>query len=161
MAAPSPGPVPTSSRWRGSVMSSSFACGRSDRTRAGAPHRELAATAAIALGDARAHASWSCTPRRPVAFSRRSAQSLPMADAEIPVLRGRRDERAVLDGLLDEARGGGSGVLVLRGDAGIGKTALLEYARESAPDFKLLRSAGAESEMELAFAALHQLCAPL
>jgi len=81
--------------------------------------------------------------------------------ADIRVLRGRRDERAVLDGLLDEARGGGSGVLVLRGEAGIGKTALLEQAIESAPDFTALRSVGVESEMELAFAALHQLCAPL
>jgi DNA-binding CsgD family transcriptional regulator/tetratricopeptide (TPR) repeat protein len=81
--------------------------------------------------------------------------------AEIPMLRGRRDERAVLDGLLDDARAGRSGVLVLRGEAGIGKTALLEHAIESAPDHAVLRAAGVESEMELAFAALHQLCAPM
>src|SRR3954463_12819785 len=81
--------------------------------------------------------------------------------AEIPMLRGRRDERAVLDGLLDEARAGASGVLVLRGEAGIGKTALLEHASESASGFRVVRIAGVESEMELAFAALHQLCAPL
>src|SRR3954463_6077177 len=81
--------------------------------------------------------------------------------AEIPMLRGRRDERAVLDGLLDEARGGRSGVLVLRGEAGIGKTALLEHASESASDATLLRAVGVESEMELAFAALHLLCAPV
>src|SRR3954467_3362670 len=78
---------------------------------------------------------------------------------EIPMLRGRRDEFAALDGLLDEARAGRSGVLVLRGGAGIGKTALLEHAIASAPDFTLLRAVGVESEMELAFAALHQLCA--
>ena len=79
---------------------------------------------------------------------------------EVPTLRGRRDERAVLDGLLDGARAGRSGVLVLRGEAGIGKTALLEHAIESASDVTLLRAVGVESEMELAFAALHQLCAP-
>jgi DNA-binding CsgD family transcriptional regulator len=77
------------------------------------------------------------------------------------VLRGRRDECAVLDGLLEDARAGQSGVLVLRGDAGIGKTALLEYALGSASDMRVLRGGGVESEMELAFGALHQLCAPL
>ncbi|MEA2294336.1 MAG: hypothetical protein QOE86_1975, partial [Solirubrobacteraceae bacterium] len=81
--------------------------------------------------------------------------------ADIPMLRGRRDERAVLDGLLDEARAGRSGVMVLRGEAGVGKTALLEYAAGSASDFRLVRTAGVESEMELALAALHQLCAPV
>ena len=52
-------------------------------------------------------------------------------------------------------------MLVLRGEAGVGKTALLDYAAESAADMRLLRAAGVESEMELAFASLHQLCAPL
>jgi hypothetical protein len=80
---------------------------------------------------------------------------------EVPTLRGRQDELAMLDGLLDEARAGRSGVLVVLGEAGIGKTALLEHAVESAPDFALLRAGGVESEMELAFAALHQLCAPV
>jgi DNA-binding CsgD family transcriptional regulator len=77
------------------------------------------------------------------------------------VLRGRRDECAVLDALLDGARDGQSGVLVLRGEPGIGKTALVEYAIESATDLTTLQAAGCEAEMELAFAALHQLCAPL
>src|SRR3954471_6809356 len=77
------------------------------------------------------------------------------------MLRGRRDELAVLDGLLDAARAGGSSVLGLRGEAGIGKTALLEHAIETASDVTLLRAVGVESEMELAFAALHQLCAPI
>src|SRR3954451_19483467 len=81
--------------------------------------------------------------------------------AEIPMLRGRRAERAALDGLLDDTRAGRSGVLVLRGEAGIGKTALLEHAIESATDFTLLRAVGVESEIELPFAALHQLCAPV
>jgi DNA-binding CsgD family transcriptional regulator len=78
-----------------------------------------------------------------------------------PLLRGRDDERAMLDRLLEEARGGQSGVLVLRGEAGVGKTALLEHAIASASDFTMLRTAGVESEMELAYAALHQLCALL
>jgi DNA-binding CsgD family transcriptional regulator len=76
-------------------------------------------------------------------------------------LRGRDDERAVLDRLLDEARAGQSGALVLRGEAGVGKTALLERAIEFASDLIVVRAVGVESEMELAYAALHQLSAPL
>ena len=75
--------------------------------------------------------------------------------------RGRRDECAVLEGLLRGARTGRSGALVLRGEAGVGKTALLNWAIGSASDMLVLRASGAESEVELAFAALHQLCAPL
>jgi hypothetical protein len=77
------------------------------------------------------------------------------------MLHGRRDECAVLDRLLEGARAGRSGVLVLKGEAGVGKTALLEYAVGSASDMRGIRAAGVESEMELAFAALHQLCVPL
>jgi DNA-binding CsgD family transcriptional regulator len=77
------------------------------------------------------------------------------------MLRGRYDERAVLDGLGADARAGRSGVLVVRGDAGVGKTALLEHAIRSASDLRVLRSVGVEAEMELAFAALHQLCVPV
>jgi DNA-binding CsgD family transcriptional regulator/tetratricopeptide (TPR) repeat protein len=76
------------------------------------------------------------------------------------MLRGRRDECVVLDRLLEGGRAGRSGVLVLRGEAGIGKTALLEYAI-AASGMWVLRAAGVESEMELPFAALHQLCGPL
>src|SRR6266545_3784983 len=76
-------------------------------------------------------------------------------------LRGRRDECAVLDRLLEDARAGRSGVLVVRGEAGIGKTALLEYAVDAASDLRVLSAAGVESERELAFAALDKLCAPL
>ncbi len=77
------------------------------------------------------------------------------------VLRGRGDERAQLDGLRDGALAGRGGVLMLRGEAGVGKTALLEYAIASAPTLRVIRVAGMESEMELAFAGLHQLCAPM
>src|SRR2546421_8175892 len=75
-----------------------------------------------------------------------------------PMLRGRRRESAVLEGLLDGARAGRSGALVVRGDAGVGKTALLDYVIASAADLGVVRAVGVESEMELAFAALHQLC---
>src|ERR1700752_4119449 len=73
----------------------------------------------------------------------------------------RRDERRELDALLEGARAGRSGVLVLRGEPGVGKTALLQYAIESASDLRVLRARGVESEIELPFAALHQLCLPM
>src|SRR6201982_4008867 len=75
--------------------------------------------------------------------------------------RGRADERALLDGLVGDICRGDSRSLVLWGEAGIGKTALLEYLIESASDLTVVRGAGVESEMELAYASLHQLCAPL
>jgi DNA-binding CsgD family transcriptional regulator len=81
--------------------------------------------------------------------------------SETVVLRGRRDESAQLDDLLEEAVAGRGGVLMLRGEAGAGKTALLEYAIASATALRVIRVAGIESEMELAFAGLHQLCAPI
>ena len=76
-------------------------------------------------------------------------------------LLGRADESALLKGLIRDIRRGESRSLVLRGEAGIGKTALLEYLVESASDVTIARAVGVESEMELAFASLHQLCAPL
>jgi hypothetical protein len=77
------------------------------------------------------------------------------------VLRGCQTECAALAEVVLAVRQGASRTLVLRGDAGIGKTALLEYAVASATDLRVLRAAGVESEMELAFAALHQLCGPM
>jgi hypothetical protein len=81
--------------------------------------------------------------------------------AKQTILRGRADERTTLDRLLKAVRRGESRVLVLRGEPGMGKTALLDDAIGSAPDLRVLRAVGVESEMELAFAALQQLCAPV
>ena len=72
----------------------------------------------------------------------------------------RQRERETLDGLLREVRAGRGGVMVVRGEAGIGKSALLDYVARVAADLRLIRVAGVESEMELAFAALHQICSP-
>jgi DNA-binding CsgD family transcriptional regulator len=75
-------------------------------------------------------------------------------------LLGRQHEREVVDRLLAGARDGQGGVLAIYGEPGVGKTALLEYAVEAAPDFHVTRTIGVEGEMELAFAALQQLCSP-
>jgi DNA-binding CsgD family transcriptional regulator len=72
----------------------------------------------------------------------------------------RRRELEALDGLLEAVRGGFCGTLVLRGDPGIGKTALLDHVVDSAGDFRVTRVEGLESEIALAFAALHQLLVP-
>ena len=77
------------------------------------------------------------------------------------MLLDRLTERAALGQLLGVARGGRSAVLVVRGEAGVGKTALLDDAVAAAAGMRLARVAGVESEMELAYAALQQLCAPM
>jgi DNA-binding CsgD family transcriptional regulator len=79
----------------------------------------------------------------------------------INTLRGRDRECGLLDELLDAVRGGESRALVVRGEPGIGKTALLDYALAGAPEFLVTRAAGVESETELAFAALQRVCAPI
>src|SRR5919112_5981706 len=84
-----------------------------------------------------------------------------MAGRRAPVLLGRAAERELLDRLLENVRAGQSAVLVLRGEAGVGKTALLHYCARQASGFRVARIAGVESEMELPFAGLHQLCAPM
>jgi DNA-binding CsgD family transcriptional regulator len=76
-------------------------------------------------------------------------------------LLGRRHECAQLDRLLEAVRSGHGGALVVAGEPGIGKTTLLEYAIESASGLRVARAVGIESEMELPFAALHQLCASM
>src|SRR5258705_1467575 len=76
-------------------------------------------------------------------------------------LVGRHREQQVLADLLDGARRGRSGVLVVRGEAGIGKTALITDAIAGASDFRALHISGAETEMELPYAGVQQVCAPL
>ena len=76
-------------------------------------------------------------------------------------LLGRRSACQTLDRLLEAVRGGESRALVVRGEPGVGKTALLQYAIDSASELRVVRAVGVESEMELAFAGLQQLCASM
>jgi len=76
-------------------------------------------------------------------------------------LLGRRSECEALDRLVADALTGGGQVTVLRGEAGVGKSALLEYLSGRVAGWHVARAAGVESEMELAYAGLHQLCAPM
>jgi DNA-binding CsgD family transcriptional regulator/tetratricopeptide (TPR) repeat protein len=86
-----------------------------------------------------------------------------MLDPYLPAsgLLDRVRERDALDGIVAGVRAGQSRVLVLRGEAGVGKTALLEHLSAAGEGCRIVRAAGVESEMELAFAGLHQLCAPM
>src|ERR1700755_2705837 len=84
-----------------------------------------------------------------------------MAANLVSGLLDRTSEREVLDELLVPVREGASGVLVIRGEAGIGKTSLLRYAARHATGFRVAKVTGVEAEMELPFAGIHQLCAPL
>jgi DNA-binding CsgD family transcriptional regulator/tetratricopeptide (TPR) repeat protein len=90
----------------------------------------------------------------------------PMADesrlrGRASGLTDRRGECGVLDQLINTVRAGGSGVLVVRGEPGVGKSALLDYLVGHAAGCRVVRAAGVQSEMELAFAGLHQLLAPV
>src|SRR5947207_13903167 len=76
------------------------------------------------------------------------------------MLRGRSEQLAAIDQLLEGMRSGRAGALVLRGEAGIGKTALLAAAEQKAAGARVLRVTGVESEAELPFAALHALMRP-
>jgi DNA-binding CsgD family transcriptional regulator len=78
-----------------------------------------------------------------------------------PELRDREIERRVLDQLVSSLLSGESGALVLHGEPGIGKTALLDYLAEHAQGCRVARTSGVPTEMELPFAAVHQLCAPM
>jgi DNA-binding CsgD family transcriptional regulator len=79
----------------------------------------------------------------------------------IPALLGRDQEREALSAMLQRARDGQGGAIVVRGDAGIGKSALVSDLASTAPDFCVYRVAGVESEMELPFAGIQQLCDPI
>src|SRR5215472_5203456 len=76
-------------------------------------------------------------------------------------LRGRANELTVLGRLIEAVRSGESQVLVITGEPGVGKSALLDYLAEQASGCLVVRALGVQSEMELAFAGLHQLCAPM
>src|ERR1700733_14715152 len=84
-----------------------------------------------------------------------------MSTVRGPGLVGRASERAALDGLLAKVRGGESEVLVIRGGAGIGKSALLRYTSRQASGFRVVEVTSMEAEMELPFAGIHQLCATM
>jgi DNA-binding CsgD family transcriptional regulator len=88
-------------------------------------------------------------------------QDLAPSAGTVTPLHGRRDELDRVTALLHDVRGSQSAVLVLRGPAGIGKTALLHHARLSAPDMQVLASHGTEAEVRLPYAALHQLLRPV
>ncbi len=78
-----------------------------------------------------------------------------------PDLVGRRRERELLEKLLESARAGRGAVLVVHGEPGVGKTALLDYVVQKGDSFRIARTVGVEGEIELPFAALQQLCAPI
>ena len=84
-----------------------------------------------------------------------------LARPRATLLRGRSRETSVLAGLAAAVRAGQSRVLVVRGEAGVGKTALLDYLAGQATGCRVVRAAGVQSEMELAFAGLHQLLGPM
>jgi len=127
----------------------------------------LPAAAPVAVGRVRTPGPRSNAPMNPVKAAVPPALGgRALADEALagPVpgsgLRGRRGECEALDRLVADVEAGQGQVLVLRGEAGAGKTALLEYLLERASGCCRARTAGVESEMELAFAGLHQLCAP-
>src|SRR5690349_19972926 len=100
----------------------------------------------------------SSSPQIPLVPS----QSVERFDGEVATrLTGRRAERLVLDRMVPAIRSGQSRALVVYVEAGVGKTALLEYLAKQASDCPIERAAGVQSEMELAFAGLHQLCASM
>jgi hypothetical protein len=115
-----------------------------------ARHHGLTQEADSFLGARGAHSS---------SFGRMDGASPPVLGSGRALL-GREREREALDRLLDGGRAGRGGVLVVHGEPGIGKTALLECAVETGREFRVASICGVESEMELAFAALQQLCCP-
>ena len=107
-------------------------------------------------------AATSPRTRRPIAIARQGALVRAGSNG-VPetALRGRRREGHAFSELLESVRAGQSQVLVLRGESGVGKSALLEYLAGGVSECRVVRAAGVESERELAYAGLHQLCAPL
>lgn len=142
-----------------------FTAGRQPSTRG--PPKNIAKLArklgCIPLGRSLAH----CYARTYACSSKDIFHSAPGVIAASPMqtghpeLLGRTEERQSLADLLSGARAGRGGVVVLRGEAGIGKSALLADVAEQAHDFCICRVVGVESEMELSYAGLQQLCAPI
>ena len=163
-----PRPRPRPRRWSRSVDHDDGVAAR-PRARArsrGRSRDEPPVTIATASVDAHRALLMAPRPRvAPVESPDRGPWSfrlrLSMSARRPPVLLGRAGERQLLDRMLDNVRGGQSAVLVIRGEAGVGKTALLHYCARQAAGFRVARIAGVESEMELPFAGLHQLCAPM
>jgi DNA-binding CsgD family transcriptional regulator len=87
--------------------------------------------------------------------------ALSVARSSRDRLLGRQRELDAIERLIDAARGGRGGVLVVQGEPGVGKTAVLGYAREAAQEFRILQTVGVDAEMEFAYAALQQLCSPV
>jgi DNA-binding CsgD family transcriptional regulator len=94
-------------------------------------------------------------------YSGGTSVSEPTATDWRPPLLGRSEECAAIDALLERVRGGASGALLIRGEAGLGKSTLLDYAASAAEGFRAVRASGVEGEIELPYAGLQQLCAPL
>src|SRR5207344_2900402 len=94
---------------------------------------------------------------------RAGAWRRPMSQDRVQrsMLLGRRSECEALDRLLTEALTGRSRVIVVRGEAGVGKSALLRYLSEQVAGWQVATAVGVESEMELAYSGLHQLCGPM
>src|ERR1700755_3653090 len=85
----------------------------------------------------------------------------PTVATDRAALLGRQTECAALEELLSEAYAGRSRALVLRGEPGIGKTALLDHVAGQLDGWRVAAAVGVESELELAYSGLHQICAPL
>ena len=96
----------------------------------------------------------------PGLFRRGPAANGILMDPDVRLI-GRDTERRVLDRLLEDVRAGTSRALVVHGEAGAGKTALLDYVARRAPDCRVVSTTGAQAETDFGFAALHQLCTPV
>jgi AAA ATPase domain len=98
--------------------------------------------------------------RRPSVISPSVYAAVSSSGEAARVVLGRRNEREILDRILNMARSGQGGTIVIHGEPGIGKSTLLNYAMDSGAGFQVLRAGGNEAENELPFAAAHQLCGP-
>src|SRR4051794_1465958 len=142
----------------GTASSSGMAPARSGGARAG-PGRDHRPTHGVRRG-ARVGAAGHCRRSPPADIGVARANRAPPGD-RMPALIDRDPERAILDQLLERAGAGRSQSLVLHGNPGVGKTALLRYLTDRAGWFRVIRVAGMQSGMELAFSGLRKLCEPV